>query len=61
MSDKPKKEKSVNPVQDFVAKYNKLCEETGLQIVTQPVFVRRDDGTFSVTLQNSVGKMPTRG
>lgn len=46
-------------MREFVAKYQKLCEEYRFQIVVNPAFKARDDGTFSVILQTSVGKMPT--
>jgi len=44
----------------FVDKYNSLCNEFGLQIVFSPVFVSRDDGTFSVKLNAAIGKLPKR-
>lgn len=50
------------PVQDkareFVERYQKLCEELGYQIVVTPVWIARDDGTFSMRLQSSIGKLP---
>lgn len=56
MSDKPKKEKSQNElVQDFVNDYTELCKKYNLQIVTSPAWRARDDGTFSLVLQSSVG------
>ncbi len=42
----------------FIERYKKLVDETGYQIVVNPAFKARDDGTFSVVLQTSVGKMP---
>ena len=44
--------------QAFVTEYGQLCDKHGYQIVTQPTFVARDDGTFSVKLISSVGKLP---
>lgn len=56
-----KKEKSENEkVQDFISEYQTLCEKHGYQIVTQPTFMARDDGTFSIKLISSVGKLPQR-
>lgn len=45
-------------MQEFVKKYQALCDKYGFQIVVNPAFKARDDGTFSVVLQTSVGKMP---
>lgn len=45
-------------VQEFVAKYQSLCEEYGLQIVVNPAFrAMADTGTFNVVLQTSIGKL----
>jgi hypothetical protein len=42
----------------FVKDYEALCEKHQMRIVTTPAFKARDDGTFSVVLQVSVGKLP---
>lgn len=42
----------------FVKDYESLCEKHQMRIVTAPVFKARDDGTFSVVLQTSVGRLP---
>jgi hypothetical protein len=61
MKEQPKKEKSENQlVQDFVNDYNELCKKHNLQIVTAPAWRARDDGTFSLVLQSSVGKLPKK-
>jgi len=53
-----KKERSEQEkMQDFVAAYTKLCEEYGYGLVVNPAFKSRDDGTWSVILQTSVGKI----
>lgn len=61
MSDKPlledKTPQEPTP-QEFVDAYAKLCQEFGYQIVVSPAFKARDDGTFSVVLQPSIGKLP---
>ena len=44
--------------QEFIKKYEELCIATGFQIVVNPAFKSRDDGTFSVVLQSSVGRLP---
>lgn len=56
VEDKPKTEQEL--MQEFVEKYQELCEGYKFQIVVNPAFKARDDGTFSVVLQTSVGKMP---
>ena len=45
-------------MKDFFAKYEKLCKENGFRLVINPAFQARDDGTWSVVLQTSVGKLP---
>jgi hypothetical protein len=63
MSDQTKKvvedKKSEQELmREFIAKYQELCEEYQFQIVVNPAFKARDDGTFSVVLQSSVGRLP---
>ena len=43
--------------QGFADAYQKLCEEWGFHIVITPAFRARDDGTWSLVLQTSVGKL----
>ena len=44
---------------DSAAKsYQELCDSTGFRIVVSPNFVGRDDGTFSVVLNYTVGQLP---
>lgn len=45
-------------VQDFIKEYEALCDKHKMRVVTTPAFKARDDGTFSVVLQSSVGKLP---
>ena len=45
-------------MKEFFAKYEKLCEEEGFRIVVNPAFQARDDSTWSVVLQTSVGRLP---
>ena len=58
--DKPKKiEKTESELaQAFINDYEKLCEKYGFQLIITPAFKARDDGTWSVVLQSSVGKLP---
>ena len=44
--------------QDFAKKYQSLCEEMGFRIVVAPVWLARDDSTFSMQLQYQVGALP---
>lgn len=55
---KPKSESEL--AQDFVREYQVLCEKHQFQIVVSPAFKARDDGTFSVVLQSSVGRLPKK-
>lgn len=50
----------VTTPQDFIKEYEALCERTGFRINVNPAFVARDDGSFSIVLQTSVGKMPKK-
>jgi hypothetical protein len=53
----PKKE--VKPTaQDFAKAYQELCEKMQFRIVVSPNFVSRDDGTFSVVLNYTIGELP---
>ena len=48
--------KEITP-QEFAEKYQNLCEDMGYRIVASPVWIARDDGTFSMQVQVSVGKL----
>lgn len=43
---------------EFTREYMALCEKHGYRLVITPAFKARDDGTWSVVLQPSVGKIP---
>jgi fatty acid-binding protein DegV len=58
VQDKPKTEQE--KAQEFIKAYSELCEKHKFQIVVTPAFKARDDGTFSVVLQSSVGKLPIK-
>lgn len=45
---------------DFAKEYQALCEKHGYNIVVSPAFRNRDDGTWSIILQNSIGKLPRK-
>lgn len=53
-------EKQIQPEQKFMDEYSSLCEKYGLMINVNPAFKSRDDGTWSVVLQVSVGKLPKK-
>jgi hypothetical protein len=44
--------------EEFIKEYDGLCQKHQMNIVANPAFKARDDGTFSVVLQMSVGKLP---
>lgn len=48
---------SQDKAQEFVKKYEALCDEYKLQIVVTPAFKARDDGSWSVFLQTSLGEI----
>ena len=59
MEDNKKEVESKKPTaQDFLKAYNELCEKMGFQIVCNPAFIKRDDSSYSVVMQISVGEMP---
>ena len=45
---------------EFVKEYDKLCKRCGFSIVTVPPFKSRDDNTWSIVLQSSVGRLPEK-
>jgi len=55
---KPKTEQEL--AQEFVKEYTDLCEKFGFQIVVTPAWKARDDGTFSLIQQSSVGRLPEK-
>lgn len=56
--DQPKTEVKEPTAQDFATAYQSLCEKMGYRLVVSPTWVARDDGTFSMQLQYTVGKLP---
>ena len=55
---KPKSENEL--AETFVKEYKALCEKHQLRIVTNPAFKARDDGTWSLVLQSSIGRLPKK-
>ena len=54
--EKPKTEQELAKL--FVDEYQSLCDKYGFRINVNPAFTARDDGTWSLVLQTSVGKTP---
>ncbi len=54
----PKQKTEQELAQEFIKEYNSMCQRHGWQIVTTPAFKARDDGTWSLVLQSSVGRVP---
>ena len=44
----------------FIKEYQELCEKHGFQLVVTPAWKARDDGTFSLVQQPSVGRLPKK-
>ena len=61
-----KKMKKIQPkteqwlMHEFDVKYRALCTEYKMRIVVTPVWVARDDGSWSMILQPSVEKVPEK-
>jgi len=51
-------EKTVSKAEEFAKAYQELCEKHGHRIVVTPVYIARDDGTFSTQCQYAVGELP---
>lgn len=50
--------KKPKTAQEFAEAYQQLCDEYGFRVVVTPVWIARDDGSWSTTLQTSVGQLP---
>ena len=63
MEDNTKVIESKKPIiakptaEEFAEAYKELCEKMGFQIVCNPAFIKRDDGSYSVVMQISIGEM----
>ena len=51
-------QKPENKAEEFIKKYQALCEEMGYQLVTTPVWKATSHGSFELVLQFSVGELP---
>jgi len=57
-NNQPKPKTDEQLLREFFKEYQALCEKHQAQIVVTPAFKARDDGSWSVVLQSSVGKLP---
>ncbi len=57
MEAEDKSKVKVYTPKDFADEYDKLCKKMGLRIVANPVWVARDDGSFSLIIRYSVEKI----
>ena len=46
--------------EEFAKAYQELCEKMGWRVVVAPVWIARDDATFSMQLQYTVGQLPKK-
>lgn len=46
--------------QSFVEDYQTLCEKHGFRIVVSPTWVATNHGSFEMTLQQTVGRLPQK-
>ena len=53
-----KEEQKTFTAEEFAKSYGQLCEKMGWRVVVAPVWLARDDNTFSMQLQYQVGKLP---
>ena len=44
--------------EEFGKEFQALCEKMGYQLVATPVWISRDDGTFSMKINWSIGELP---
>ena len=58
MADKPEVKTEEEKAQDFLKEFETLCKKHQRRMVVVPEFKPRDDGTFSVVLRSSVGRIP---
>lgn len=58
MSDNVKavEDKKEYTAREFTNEYQELCKKMGWRVVVTPVWIARDDGTWSTQLQTSIGK-----
>ena len=54
--DKPKTDQQ--KAQDFEVRYEQLCDELKMRVVASPVWVATNHGSFEMTVQMSIGKLP---
>ncbi len=57
MDDATKVEQPKLTAQDFAKRYQELCDELGYRIVVSPQWMARDDNTFSMVLNYTIGQI----
>lgn len=55
MAEKKQDEKTTFSQEEFIEAYNELCTQMGYQISVNPVWIPRDDGSWSMIVQTTVG------
>ena len=60
LAEQKKEEQKTFTAEEFAKSYGELCEKTGWRVVVAPVWIARDDATFSMQLQYQVGKLPKK-
>lgn len=55
-----KEEVKVYTAQDFQQEYELLCKKMGMLIVPSLAWVRRDDNSWSTTVNLTIGKLPVQ-
>ena len=58
--EQKKEEQKTFIAEEFAKSYSELCEKMGWRVVVVPVWIARDDGSWSMVLQTSVGKLPSK-
>ena len=58
MAETTKVELPKKSADEFAKRFQALCDEMGFQLVATPVWIARDDGTFSMKINWSIGELP---
>lgn len=58
MSDNDKAVEDIKyTAEKFAEEYKALCDKAGYRIIVNPAWMARDDGSWSMVLQTSVGEV----
>lgn len=58
MEEKPAEEKKELTPDNFVKEYNEICQKYQMEFVNRPVWILRDDGTWSLRIESTIKKYP---